>query len=136
MKDVFRHVSAGGKEYPLAFNLNVIESVQDRYGSMSKFADALSPSTDEHGKQAEPKMQDVKFIYTVCINEGIEMENDPECQYYVKREEPRKLLTEKQVGRILGGVLEASEVIKNLVTDSNRSKDPSADEEIDDEEKN
>ncbi len=135
MKDVFRHISAGGKEYPLAFNLNVIECVQDRYGSMSKFAEALSPGVDEQGKQIEPKMHDVKFIYATCINEGIEMENDPECQYYKKRDEPRKLLNEKQVGRILGGVLEATSVIKNLVTDSNRSKD-STEVDLDDEEKN
>lgn len=45
-------------------------------------------------KSEEPDIKSLKFFMTEAINEGIEIENE-------KHGEKRKLLTSKQVGRIL-----------------------------------
>ena len=33
MIEIIKHISYKGKIYPLAFNFNVIEKIQDKYGS-------------------------------------------------------------------------------------------------------
>jgi hypothetical protein len=116
MKDVLIHFKANGIEYPLAFNINVIEIMQDKFGSITGFSKALSPTETIDGEEAkkEPRMSDVKFIYKECINEGIDIENEGKA-------EQRPFLTEKQVGRIIGSITDTAGTIKQLVVKSNDS---------------
>jgi hypothetical protein len=110
MKDVLLHFEAKGIEYPLAFNINVIETMQEKYGSLSEFAKVLSPES------GEPRMKDIKFIYMECINEGIDMENE-------NKSEKMPFITEKQVGRIIGDITDTAGTLKQLVVASNKSGD-------------
>lgn len=120
MKDVLIHFESNGVTYPLAFNINVIEIMQDKFGSLTEFSKALSP---ENG---EPRMSNIKFIYTECINEGIDIENDG-------RAEKRPFVTEKHVGRIIGSIVDTAGTIKRLVVDSHNS---GVESEEDEDEKN
>jgi len=125
MKDVLIHFEANEVSYPLAFNINVLEVMQDKFGSFTAFADSLSSKDGD-----EPKMKDIKFIYTECINEGIDMENDPDCVHFIKSDETRPFLTEKQVGRLIGSITDKAGTIKQLVVKSNDSgKEHDEDEE-------
>lgn len=77
-----------GKKFKLVFNLNVMEALQDKYGSLDKWGEL----TD--GSQGEPDIKALKFGFTEMLNEGIEIENEDN-----GTNEP--LLTSKQVGRII-----------------------------------
>lgn len=76
-------INLKGKDYPILFDLNVIEQIQKRYGDITKL---------------DKKMQDIseqKWILTQIINEGIEFDN-------FEHNRSNKTLTEKQVGMLLG----------------------------------
>lgn len=80
-----------GNEYPLAFNLNVMETIQEEYGSL-----------DEWGKQAEggngePNAKAVIFGFAAMLNEGVDIDNEDNGTDI-------KPLTLKQVGRLIGTV--------------------------------
>ena len=77
-----------GKKFKFVFNLNVMEALQDEYGSLDKWGEL----TD--GSQGEPDIKALKFGFTEMLNEGIEIENEDN-----GTNEP--LLTSKQVGRII-----------------------------------
>ena len=77
-----------GKKFKLVFNLNVMEALQDTYGSLDKWGEL----TD--GSQGEPDIKALKFGFTEMLNEGIEIDNEDN-----GTNEP--LLTSKQVGRII-----------------------------------
>ncbi|RDU22758.1 hypothetical protein [Anaerosacchariphilus polymeriproducens] len=105
MKDVMKYIEAEGVKYPMAFNINVVEVMQEKFGTIQKWSNALEAK--------EPRMKDIKFTFTECINEGIDIENE-------KNGENRPFVTEKQVGRILGALTDdANGVIRDLVIESN-----------------
>ena len=87
MKNTVVYIEANGKRYPLAFNLNVMEEIQEHYGSL----DAWGKVTQGDG---EPKVKDLKCGVMAMLNEGIDMENESN-----GTNEP--MLTAKQVGRIM-----------------------------------
>lgn len=90
----------------MAFTLNVMEALQEKYGNLNKWANLAQESE-------EPDIKSIKFFMTEAINEGIEIENE-------KHGEKRKLLTPKQVGRILTevGFATLTDKIMNTVSDS------------------
>ncbi len=89
MLDIVKNMTINEKEYPIAFTLNVMEAIQDKYGSMKEWGDILQPPKNE-----EPKIKDIKWTFTQFINEGIDIEDE-------EKNEKRTLLTEKQVGRLI-----------------------------------
>lgn len=109
MKEKFIHIEANGVQYPLCMNLNVLEEIQEEYGSMSKWGDIVENKDGE-----EPKIKDLKFGFLAMINEGIDIENE-------NSEIKRKFLNEKQVGRIITaiGIKEITEKIKEVSLNSN-----------------
>ena len=90
MKNTVVYIEADGKKYPLAFNLNVMEEIQEHYGSL----DAWGKVTQGDG---EPKVKDLKYGVMAMLNEGIDMENESN-----GTNDP--LLTAKKVGRIMTDV--------------------------------
>lgn len=88
MSEKIKHIKINDIEYPLVFNLNVMESIQDKYESIQKWGEL----TD--GKEKEINIKALKYGITEMINEGIDIENEG-------KEEKRNFLTEKQVGRII-----------------------------------
>ena len=90
MKNTVVYIEANGKKYPLAFNLNVMEEIQEHYGSL----DAWGKVSQGDG---EAKVKDLKYGVRAMLNEGIDMENENN-----GTKEP--MLTDKQVGRIMTDV--------------------------------
>lgn len=100
-----------GVEYNLVFNLNVMEQIQDEYGSISAWGEL----TDN---EKEPNAKAVIFGLTSMINEGIDIDNEDNegVESYV----PKKFLTKKQVGRLLTdvGIEEATKRLNDTVINS------------------
>lgn len=115
MKDINGKLQLDDKEYPLVFNLNVMENIQDEYGTLDKWG-AL---TD--GRDGEPNAKAVIFGFTQMINEGIDIQNDEQ-----GTNEP--FLTKKQVGRIITkyGLVEATKTLNQTVVESTQSNEKNA----------
>ncbi len=112
MQEKIKHINANGIEYPIVFNLNVMEIIQEEYGSLEKWGEL----TD--GKEKEIDVKALKFGITEMINEGIDIENEG---LEVKRE----FLSKKQVGRIITdvGVEKLAKDVQNTVIDSTKTDD-------------
>lgn len=76
------------KEITLVFNLNVMQAIQEEYGTVEKWGKL----TD--GESGEVDVKALKFGVTQMINEGIDIENEEN-----GTDEP--FMTEKKVGRII-----------------------------------
>ena len=107
MKETFKDINHEGKTFKLYFNLNVLEAIQDEYGTL----DAWGALTD--GSQGETNIKALLFGFREMINEGIEINNEK-----TGKNEP--LLTKKQVGRILTdiGLDNVTKNVNDLVIES------------------
>lgn len=101
MKEVNRKIIYKGQELRLVFNLNVMETIQEEYGSLDKWGSL----TD--GESGEPNIKALKFGLMAMLNEGIDIDNE-------EREEKMPLFTDKQVGRIITEI-----GLENLTADMN-----------------
>lgn len=112
MKDYKFNFEIEGKNYPLIFNLNVMETIQEEFGSIEKWG-AL---TD--GKSGEVNVKALKFGLTEMINEGIDIENE-------ENGENRPLLTTKQVGRLITkmGVEKTAEKLNTAIVEGTKSEE-------------
>lgn len=88
MKDYKFTFEVDDNKYSLIFNLNVMESIQAKYGSVQKWWKLID------NKNGEPNAKALIFDFTEMINEAIDIENDE-----LGLNKP--LLTTKQVGRII-----------------------------------
>lgn len=109
MIEKINHVSVNGMEYPLVFNLNVMEKIQEKYETIEKWG-ALT-----EGKEQEIDVKALKYGITEMINEGIDIENEG-------KEEKRDFLSDKQVGRIITelGIEKMAKNVQNTVIDSTK----------------
>lgn len=98
-----------GEEYALVFNLNVMEDIQEKYGSVEAWGDLVEA-------EDEPKAKDIKYGFTAMLNEGIDIYNE-------ENGTERPFFTEKQVGRIISeiGLHEAAKRLNDTVVDSTKS---------------
>lgn len=87
MIDKINYLETKSQKYPLVFTLNVMESIQEKYGTIEAWSALIQ-------REGEPDIKALKFFMTEAINEGIDMESE-------KTGEKRKLITSKQAGRIL-----------------------------------
>ncbi len=110
MLDKINHIKVNETEYPLVFNLNVMEKIQDKYESIEAWGDL----TD--GKEREIDVKALKFGITEMINEGIDIENET-------AEIKREFLSEKQVGRITTefGIEKMAQNAQNTVIESTKN---------------
>lgn len=111
MKDFNGEIQYKGKTYKLVFNLNVMESIQDKYGSIDKWAEL----TD--GASGEPNAKAVIYGFTEMLNEGIDIDNE-------EHGAELKPLTLKQVGRLITevGLREATAKLNETVIESTKSE--------------
>lgn len=107
MKEVSRKFSVNGKEYELVFNLNVMEEIQEEYGTLDKWG-ALTDGKNKNGE--EPDIKALIFGVAAMLNEAIEINNE-------KTGDKQPLLTRKQVGRLLSetGVDDIQEKMQEVV---------------------
>lgn len=110
MKDAHGEIQYKDKTYRLVFNLNVMEAIQEEYGSIEKWGE-LTDGTD-----GEPNAKAVIFGFREMINEGIDMENEDNGTDI-------KPLSLKQVGRIITevGITESTQTLNQTVIDSTQS---------------
>jgi len=86
MKEKITYLEYNTVKYPMIFTLNVMETIQEEYGSLDKWMDLI--------KEDEPSIKALKFGLGAMINEGIEIENET-------AETPSKSVDLKKVGRII-----------------------------------
>ena len=115
MKEMRNEIEYKGNKYNLVFNLNVMEVIQDEYGTLDKWGSL----TDV--KNGEPNAKAVVFGFTAMLNEGIDIDNE-------ENGTDIKPLTHKQVGRILTeiGLREATLKMNNTVIESTKSDEKNA----------
>lgn len=112
MKEINGKLLYKEKEYKVVFNLNVMEQIQEKYGSIEKWGEL----TD--GNNGEPNAKAVIFGFTEMINEGIDIENE-------ENGTDIKPLSLKQVGRIITeiGLMNATKTLNKTVIDSTKSEE-------------
>lgn len=110
MKEMKSQIEYKGQKYTLVFNLNVMEAIQEEYGTIGKWG-SLTDGTD-----GEVSAKAVKFGLTEMLNEGIDIDNEINGTNI----EP---LTLKQVGRMLTeiGLEEATKKLNDTVVESTKS---------------
>lgn len=115
MKEKIIYLETENEKYPLAFNVNVMEEIQNEYGSISRWGSIVE---NKDSAESEPKIKDLKVGMLFMVNEGIEIENE-------KSETKRELLNSKQLGRLLSkiGLKEVIEKIKEVSINSTTVED-------------
>ena len=115
MKDVNGKIEYKGKEYNLVFNLNVMEKIQERFGTIDKWAELTS------GKNEEVNIKALKYGFTEMLNEALEIEADDKGEQFTP-------ITEKQVGRMLTeiGLDKMQETLQSTVVESTKSDEKNA----------
>lgn len=113
MQDFTFDIRLGEKVYPLVFNLNVMEKIQEEYGSIDKWGKL----TD--GTQSEPNAKAIIFGFREMINEAIDIENE-------NLKEPKEFLSLKQVGRLItkAGLENSAKKLNEAVINSTKEEHP------------
>lgn len=109
MKNKVVYIETEKRNIPLVFNLNVMEEIQEQYGSLEKWGEITQGD-------GEPKVKDLKAGIMAMMNEAIDIENEENGS----NETP---LTEKQVGRIMTevGIQEIVNKIREITVASTNS---------------
>lgn len=106
MIDKITYLETDSEKFPLAFTLNVMESIQNEYGTLSEWSELIR-------NQKEPNIKALKFFITEAINEGIDIENE-------KSSEKRASITSSKAGRIITeiGLKRVANTITKMITES------------------
>jgi len=110
MKDIERNIQYEGRDLTLVFNLNVMEQIQEEYGTLDAWADL----TD--GSSHEPNAKAIIFGFCQMLNEGIDIQNEKDGTSIPP-------FTLRQTGRIITrlGLQTATDALNETVIDSTRS---------------
>lgn len=110
MKDVKGSFEYKGKTYRLVFNLNVMEEIQDEYGSMENWGNIMAAG--------EGNAKAIKFGFACMINEGIDIDNE-------ENGTDDEHLIPAQVGRMLSeiGLGAATELLQEIVVNSTKGEE-------------
>lgn len=113
MKDKIGYLHTGDKDYPIVFNLNVLEEIQEQYGSLSGWADMVETKDTDN----IPKIGDLKKGILSMINEAIDITNE-------SSETKQEFVTLKQLGRIItsAGLENVLKAIKDLSISSTENE--------------
>ena len=116
MKDINGKIQYKDREYSLVFNLNVMEKIQEKYGTLEEWGNLTDGS-----KNGEPDAKAVIYGFTEMLNEGIDIENE-------ENGTDIKPLTLKQVGRIITeiGIADATNTLNKTVIESTKSEEKNA----------
>ena len=111
MKDFNGTITYKGKEYSFVFNFNVMERIQEEYGTMEAWGELSDGSS-----RGEPDAKAIKFGFREMLNEGIDISNE-------ENGTDIPLLTDRQVGRMITefGVSNVAEAMNQTVIESTKS---------------
>lgn len=115
MKDIDGRIQYRDKSYKMVFNLNVMQAIQEEYGTLDKWVNLTE------GADGEPDAKAVIFGIREMLNEGIDIENEEK-----GTNEP--FLSLKKVGRIITevGMIEATKALQDTVIESTKSAEKNA----------
>lgn len=101
MIDKVEYIEVNDIKYPIFCSLNVLEEIQDRYGSIGSWDKKITGKGEDEN---EISASDLKTTLALMLNEGADILE-------------KEILTEKQVGRILGqyGLHKALELVQEQV---------------------
>ena len=122
MKDFKSTIEYEGQKLDLVFDLNVMQQIQQHYGSLEHWGELTSPDPEQildadgnviGEKQKEPDINAFLFGFTEMLNEGVDMANEADGGH-------RPFFSQRQVGRIIStvGMAMASEKLKDVVVGS------------------
>lgn len=86
MKELTK-ITIAGQKYPVKMDINVLEEIQEKYGSVNIFEKEISGirniEYDEEGRVkkidiCEPSIKAIKFVLPLMINEGMKITADME----------------------------------------------------------
>ena len=111
MKDFNGTIEYKGKIYKLYFNLNVMQQIQEEYGTIDEWGNLSD------GVSGEVNAKAVIFGITAMINEVIDIENE-------EKGTDIKPFTLKQVGRMITeiGIKEATKKLNETVIESTKDE--------------
>ncbi len=114
MKDVSTIIQYKGKDYKLVFNFNVMEEIQEEYGTIEKWGSLCQPSSTNK----EPAVKALKYGFRAMLNEGIDIDNEEN-----GTNDPP--LTLKQIGRILTNLEQddAINLLNQTIIESTKSNE-------------
>lgn len=106
MVDKINYLETETEKFPLVFTLNVMESIQEKYGTIEAWSNLIQ-------RDGEPDIKALKFFITEAINEGLEIEAE-------RTGGKPKSITAKKAGRILTeiGLSGAASKIMATISDS------------------
>lgn len=112
MKDNAGKITYKEKEYKLIFNLNVMEEIQEEYGTIDKWTELTS------GANQEVNIKALKFGYRAMLNEALSIEADEKGEEY-------KPVTPAFVGRMLTdiGLENMTKTLQDTVIESTKTED-------------
>ena len=87
MIDKINYLETKTEKFPFVFTLNVMESIQEKYGTIEAWSNLIQ-------RDGEPDIKALKFFITEAINEGLEIEAE-------KTGKKITPITAKKAGRIL-----------------------------------
>lgn len=108
MKDVMKKVQFNDKEYPIIFNINVMQAMQEEYGSIEAWGNKVEPSN------GEPDFKALIFTFKEMLNEAIDIENE-------EKGTDVKPFTSKQVGRMVSDIEAMTNLLKEITVESTKS---------------
>ena len=108
MQETMKHLEWKDKNYPLVFNLNVMEKIQEEYKTFKNWTSLVENSE-------EIDIKALKFGIKEMINEGLDIEEDTE------------FITDKQVGRLLTdlGLEKVNSTMQEIVIESSKTEEES-----------
>lgn len=117
MKNNEQTINYKGNEYKIIFNINVIQAIQDEYGTFDKWTELVQPTK----KDKETDIKALIFAFKEAINEGIDIDNEDNGTDI-------KPLTLKQIGRIITeiGIENANKKLQNVVIESTNDDEKNA----------
>ena len=110
MKDNAGKITYKEKEYKVVFNLNVMEAIQEEYGTIDKWTELTS------GANQEVNIKALKFGYREMLNEGLSIEAEEKGEEY-------KPVTPAFVGRMLTdiGLENMTKTLQETVIESTKT---------------
>ena len=115
MKEMRNEIEYKGNKYLIVFNINVMEAIQQEYGTIENWGNLTE------GKNVEADIKAIIFGLTEMINEGIDIRNE-------ENGTDIPPFTKKQSGRLLTeiGLEKATQTINDTVVESTKSEEKNA----------
>lgn len=89
IKSGIYEINLRGRRYGLLFSLNVLDAVQDKYGTIDQLAEIFNPENNKDW------LKDTKWLLALLVNEGANLEE------FLGVENPVGHITEQELGLLV-----------------------------------